>query len=54
MTLQLEIRYQRALVDERLGKRTKARRELERVYAEDHRFEDVAQRLGVHQTDTSR
>lgn len=42
-----EIRYQRALVYERLGKRVQARRELERVYAEDPGFEDVAHRLGV-------
>ena len=47
-TLLREIRYQRALVYERLGKRAQARRELERVYAEDPGFEDVAQRLGVH------
>ena len=46
-TLLREIRYQRALVYERLGKRTRARRELERVYAEDPGFEDVEQRLGV-------
>lgn len=46
-TLLREIRYQRALVFERLGKRVQARRELERVYAEDPGFEDVAQRLGV-------
>lgn len=47
-TLLREIRYQRALVFERLGKRVQARRELERVYAEDPGFEDVAQRLGVN------
>lgn len=46
-TLLREIRYQRALVYERLGKQAQARRELERVYAEDPGFEDVAQRLGV-------
>ncbi|PRD67669.1 DUF4236 domain-containing protein [Malikia spinosa] len=48
-TLLREIRYQRALVFERLGKRVQARRELELVYAEDPGFEDVAQLLGVSQ-----
>ena len=43
-----EIRYQRALVYERLGKQAQARRELERVYAEEPGFEDVARRLGVN------
>ena len=42
-----EIRYQRALVYERLGKRAQSRRELERVYAEEPGFGDVAQRLGL-------
>ena len=46
-TLLREIRYQRALVYERLGKQVQARRELERVYAEEPGFEDVAQRLGL-------
>lgn len=46
-TLLREIRYQRALVYERLGKRVQARRELERVYSEDPGFEDVAHRLSV-------
>lgn len=53
-TLLRELRYQRALVYERLGKRAQARRELELVYAEDPGFEDVAQRLGVPQTGTTR
>jgi tetratricopeptide (TPR) repeat protein len=48
-----EIRYQRALVYERLGKRAQARRELERVYAEDPGFEGVAQRLGVNAAATT-
>ncbi len=52
-TLLHEIRYQRALVYERLGKRVQARRELERVYAEDPGFEDVAQRLGVNAAATT-
>ena len=46
-TLLRDIRYQRALVYERTGKKAQARRELERLYAEDPGFEDVAQRLGV-------
>lgn len=52
-TLLREIRYQRALVFERLGKRVQARRELERVYAEDPGFEDVAMRLGVNAVTSS-
>ncbi|TVQ32507.1 MAG: DUF4236 domain-containing protein [Phycisphaeraceae bacterium] len=40
-------RYERALVYEALGQRSRSRSELERVYAEDPRFEDVAGRLGV-------
>lgn len=40
-----EIRYQRAQVLERLGKRAQARRDLERIYAEDPGFGDVAARL---------
>ena len=46
-TLLREIRYQRALVYERSGKKAQARRDLERIYAEDTSFEDVAQRLGL-------
>ncbi len=42
-----DLRYQRALVYERTGRKAQARREFERVYAEDPAFEDVAQRLGV-------
>lgn len=42
-----DIRYQRALVYERTGKQAQARRELQRLYAEDPGFEDVAQRLGL-------
>lgn len=52
-TLLRKLRYQRALVYERLGKRAQARRELELVYAEDSGFEDVAQRLGVHHAGTT-
>lgn len=52
-TLLRELRYQRALVYERLGKRAQTRRELELLYAEDPGFEDVAQRLCVAQKSTS-
>lgn len=38
---------QMCLVYERTGKKSQARREFERVYAEDPSFEDVAQRLGL-------
>jgi len=41
------LRYERALVYEELGERSRARRELERVYAEAPDYEDVAQRLGL-------
>jgi hypothetical protein len=34
-----DLRYHRALVYERTGRKTQARRELERVYAEDPAFE---------------
>jgi tetratricopeptide (TPR) repeat protein len=40
-----EIRYQRALVYERTGKRAQAQREFERLYAADPTFEDVAHRI---------
>ncbi len=42
-----EIQYQRALVYERLGRTKRARQELEKLYAADPDFEDVAQKLGV-------
>ena len=42
-----DLRYHRALVYERTGRKTQARRELERVYAEDPAFEEVAFRLGL-------
>jgi len=41
------IRYERALVYADLGRKTRARRELEGIYAEAPDFEDVAQRLGL-------
>lgn len=39
------IRWERARLDEDLGRRARARRDLERIYAEDPGFEDVAARL---------
>ena len=42
-----ELRYQRALCYEALGRRAQARRDLELIYAEDPQHEDVAQRLGL-------
>jgi len=41
------LRYERALVYEDLGKPRRARSELEKLYAEDLDYEDVAARLGV-------
>ncbi len=41
------IRYQRALVYQELGQSRRGRSELERLYAEDPDYEDVAERLGV-------
>ena len=40
-------RYERALCYEELGQRSRARSELERVYAEEPGYEDVADRLGL-------
>ncbi len=42
-----DARYERALCYEALGQRSRARQELERVYAEDPDHEDTAQRLGL-------
>jgi tetratricopeptide (TPR) repeat protein len=41
------LRYERALIYEALGQRKKARTELEKLYAEDPNYEDVAARLNV-------
>jgi len=41
------LRYERALVYEGLGQRRRARSELEKIYAEDPDYEDVAARLGI-------
>jgi tetratricopeptide (TPR) repeat protein len=40
------IRYERALVYEELGQKTRARSEWERLYADDPDYEDVAKKLG--------
>jgi tetratricopeptide (TPR) repeat protein len=42
-----EARYERALVYHKLGRKKRCREELEKIYAEDPDFEDVAQRLGL-------
>ena len=39
--------YERALVYEELGQKTRSRSELEKLYAQDPEFEDVGERLGV-------
>ncbi|MFQ5890874.1 MAG: DUF4236 domain-containing protein [Gemmatimonadota bacterium] len=41
------LRYERALVYQGLGQRRRARRALEKLYAEDPDYEDVASRLGL-------
>ncbi len=41
------LRYERALVYEDLGQRARAKAELEKLYAEDPDYEDVAARLGL-------
>jgi len=41
------IRYERAGVYEDLGQKSRARREYEKLYAEDPSYEDVARRLGL-------
>jgi tetratricopeptide (TPR) repeat protein len=41
------IRYERALVHEQLGQKAKARSDLERIFAENSRYEDVSARLGL-------
>lgn len=42
--------YQRAETYEVMNKRTQARRDLERIYAEAPGFGDVAERLGLERT----
>ncbi len=41
------LRYERALLYEKMGKRNRYRQELERLYAEDPEWEDVRARLGL-------
>jgi tetratricopeptide (TPR) repeat protein len=41
------LRYERALVYEDLGRLRQSRSELEKLYAEDPDYEDVATRLGL-------
>ncbi len=41
------IRYERACVYEQLGRKADARREFEKLYADDPYLEDVAERLGL-------
>ncbi len=45
--LQRELRYERALAYGEMGDARRARTELERIYADDSTFADVARRLGV-------
>lgn len=45
--LRRAFRYERALVYEDLGQRRRARSELEKLYAEDPDYEEVAARLGL-------
>jgi tetratricopeptide (TPR) repeat protein len=46
-TLLRQLRYERAVLYEQVGRKAEALRELERVYAEDPGFEDVRERLGL-------
>ena len=46
-TLLRQLRYERAVLYDEVGRRAQARRELERVYAEDPGFGDVRKRLGL-------
>jgi tetratricopeptide (TPR) repeat protein len=45
-----QIRYDRAVLYDQVGQKAQARRELERLYAADPSFEDVAERLGFPAT----
>jgi len=42
-----QLRYERAVLYDHVGRKAQARRELERVYVEDPGFEDVRDRLGL-------
>jgi len=46
-TLLRQLRYERAVLYDQVGRKAQGRRELERVYAEDPEFEDVRERLGL-------
>jgi lipoprotein NlpI len=43
--LMWQIRYDHAVLYDQVGRKAQARREFERLYAEDPKFEDVAERL---------
>jgi len=42
------LRYERALAYKKLGKKKQARSDLERIYANDPDYEDVAEKLGIY------
>ncbi len=46
-TLLRQLRYERAVLYDQVGRKAQARRELERVYAEDPGLKDVRKRLGL-------
>ena len=43
-----QARYLRAMIWEKVGRKAQSKRDLERIYAEDPHFLDVAERLGMH------
>ncbi len=45
--LLLAVRYERALTCEALGQKARARKDLEKIFAESQDYEDVAERLGL-------
>jgi len=45
-----QIRYDRAVLYDQVGRKSQARREFERLYAADPSFEDVSERLGFAAT----
>lgn len=49
--LRRQIRYERALAYAAIGRRSRSRRELEGIYADDPDFEDVSERLGLADDD---
>jgi tetratricopeptide (TPR) repeat protein len=48
-----EARYLRALIYERIGRKAASKKDLERIYAEDPHFNDVAARLGMRPAGSS-